>query len=154
LGPGIGFGDLLDDGVALAEQAAHVAGEDEALGEWAEQGDGGGEAEVVAHAGGAAGEREEEVVVLHEGEGAGEHGVLKGVGRVEAGDLRGEALADAEVAGAPGDAVAESHEAGGATSLLCDGLFAGVDVPEEMNLDGTGEVEDAGERCVDEGGFG
>ena len=94
------------------------------------------------------------MVVLHEGEGAGEHGVLKGVGRVEAGDLRGEALADAEVTGAPGDSLAEGHKTGGATSLLGYCLLAGMDVAKEMDLDGAGEVEDAGERGVDEGVFG
>ncbi len=64
--PVAGFGDLADDLIAFAEKVAHVTGQYEAIGDAAENGDRGGEAEDVAHGGGAAWQGAEEVVVLHE----------------------------------------------------------------------------------------
>ena len=42
--PGVGFGDLLDDGVACAYEGEHVAAKEEGFGEQAEDGRGRGDA--------------------------------------------------------------------------------------------------------------
>jgi hypothetical protein len=90
------------------------------------------------------------MVVLHEGESAGQHGVLEGMGRVEACYLRGEALAYTQVPGAPGDAVTRTQQAGSlaAERYRC---FPEVRVAQRVDFDGTREIEDASDRRVNEG---
>ena len=148
--PSVGFGDLLDDGVALAEQVGHVAAQDDAFGDPAQRAEWRGEAEVVAHFGETVGQGAKVVVVLHGVEGAAQHGVLEVGGRLESGDGAGQVLADAEMAGAPCDLLAGTDEAGAGSR---GGLLAGVGVAEQVDLDGTSEIEAAFEGCGDQRGF-
>ena len=130
----------------------HVAAKDKGFGDAAEDWDGRGEAEDVAHLGLAGWEGAEVVVVLHGLEGASEHGVLEVGWWLVRGDPRGEALADEEVSRAPGDGVAECQQAFGGASER-DGLFPEMSIACEVDFDGTGEVEAAGDGCGDEGGL-
>ncbi len=66
------------------------------------------------------------------------------------GVFAGEVLPDAEVFCAPGDPLGEFGEAGGDASNG-QGLFAGVDVCDEMDLDAAGEVETSFDGCFDDG---
>jgi hypothetical protein len=139
LTPAAGFGDLADDGVAFAAEGTER----------------GGKAEVVAHFGagrsvGGRMEGAEVVVVLHGLEGAAEHGVLEVEGWLEGSDGAGEVLADEEVAGAPGDLLAGTDEAGAGAG---GGLFAEVGVAQQMDVDGAGKVEDALEGSGDDESF-
>jgi hypothetical protein len=146
------FGYVLYDGVSFAKESLHITAENESFGDAAEEGDGCGEAEDVAHLGLAGGESAEVMVVLHGVEGSAEHGVLEVGGAVEGGDARGEALAEEEVSGAPGDGVTEGEETGGG-AFERDGLLSEVGVAGEMDFDGTGEVEDAVDGRGDDGYF-
>ena len=81
------------------------------------------------------------VVVLHPVEGPMHHGVLEVAWRLESGDAGGEALADKEVAGLPGNGVVQSEEAGsGAAGTVAkgDGLFAVMGVTGKVDFDGAG----------------
>jgi len=152
--PGVGFSDLLDDGVALAQKLTHVAAKNEVFGDPAEWTKRGGESKVIAHLGSRSvfggGQLAEMVVVLHGAKGAAEHCVLKVAGWVEGGNDAGEVLADEEVAGAPGDGFSGANEAGTGSG---GGLLAEVGVAKQMDFDGAREVEDASERGADDGGF-
>ena len=132
-----GFSDLFDDGVAFAKEHQHVTAEEESLGEWTEDGKRSGDAEEVFHLGGAGGEGAEVVVGLHGAEDAFDHGGLEVSGRLHGGEFAGEVLPDAEVFCSPGDTLGEFGEAGGDASYG-QGLFSGVDVGDEMNLDTAG----------------
>src|SRR5205823_4011798 len=132
-----GFGDSLDDGVAFAKEGQHVAAEEEGFGQRAENGEWGGDAEEVFHLGGAGGESAKVVVRLHGAEDAFDHGGLEVGGRLHGGEFGGEVLPDAEVFCAPGDLLGEFGEAGGDASYG-QGLFAGVDVGDEMDFDAAG----------------
>ena len=56
---------------------------------------------------------------------------------------------DAEVFGAPCNALVETDKAGG-DAVGCESLLAGVDVGEEMNFDAPGEIKTALDGGVDE----
>ena len=150
--PAVGFGYLLDDRVAFAQEVAHIAVEDESFGNDSNHGDGCGVAEDVAHLGEAVGEFEEEVVVLHPCERAGEHRVLEGVGRIELRDVAGESLADTEVASLPCHLVAEPEEAG-RTAVERDCQLAEVDVTQDVDLYRAGQVEAEFDGSVDQRHF-
>jgi hypothetical protein len=94
----------------------------------------------------------EEVVGLHGAEDALDHRDMEVDGSVERGGFAGKVLPDAEVFGAPGNALVEANEAGG-DAACGEGLFARVDVGEEMDFDAAGEVEAALDGGVDEGGL-
>jgi hypothetical protein len=143
---------LFDDGVAFAEEHQHVAAEEEGFGQGAEDGQRGGYAEEVFHLGGASGEGAEVVVGLHGAEDAFDHGGLEVNGGLHGGELAGQVLPDAEVFCSPGDALGEFEETGG-DAAYSQGLFAGVDVGDEMDLDAAGEVEAAFDGGVDDGDF-
>ena len=135
-----GLGNLFEDLVAVHEEVGHVAAKKEMLGEVAEDGDGGGEAEDVLHFGFEGGDAGEAVVVLHGAEGALLHGVLEVSGAIVCGDFAGEVLDDAKVAGSPADLIAETHKTGGDAG---NGLFAGPLGAEEVDFNGAGQVEAA-----------
>ncbi len=88
------------------------------------------------------------MVVLHGLERAAEHGVLEGVRAIVAGDPRGQGLADAEVAGSPGNPVSEREQAGGVAGER-DGLLAEVGIAEHVDLYREREIEDAVDGGVD-----
>jgi hypothetical protein len=92
------------------------------------------------------------MIMLHGAESSAKHSVLEVVRRVIRSDLRGEPLADEEVARAPGNGVAKSEKASGGAAFS-DGLFAEVSVAGQMNFYATGEVEDAGDWSIDLGDF-
>lgn len=108
-----GFGEVLDDGVAFAQKGEHVTAEEDRFGEWAEEGKGSSDAEVVSHLGCAGGERAEVVIGLHGAKDAFGHCGLKICGRLHGGVFAGEVLPDGEVLGAPGDLLVEFGETGG-----------------------------------------
>ena len=147
-----GFGDLFDDGVAFAKEGQHVAAEEEGFGQWTENGERGGYAEEVFHFCGTGGEGAEVVIGLHGAEDAFDHGGLEVGGRLHGGVFAGEVLPDAEVFCPPGDLLGEFGEAGGDASYG-QGLFAGVNVCDEMDLDAAGEVEASFDGCIDDGDF-
>ncbi len=122
------------------------------VGDSAEDGNGCGEAKDIAHGRGTVRQGAEEMIVLHVGKGAAEHGVLEGVGWVESGNSRGKALAYAEVSSLPGHDVSQTHQAGGETAH-CDGLLAGVGCADEVNVDGTCKIEDAFDGSLNDGEF-
>src|ERR1035441_1343049 len=121
------FRDLFDEGVSFAQKRLHVAAEDEGFSDAAKQRDRRRKTENVAHLALSVGENPEVVVVLHGAKGAAQHGVLKICWWIEGGNPRGETLADEEVAGAPGDSVAEREQAGG-RAFQSDSLLAEVGV--------------------------
>jgi hypothetical protein len=143
---------LFYDGVAFAEEHQHVAAEEEDLGERAEDGKRGGDAEEVFHLGGAGGEGAEVVVGLHGTEDALDHGCLEVSWRLYGSVFAGEVLPDAEVFCSPSDALVEFGEAGG-DAADGHGLFAGVDVCDEMDFDAAGEVETTVDGRVDDRDF-
>jgi hypothetical protein len=79
-----------------------------------------------------------------------ERKMLEVGGRFDGGVFAGEVLPDAEVFRAPGDALGEFGEAGG-DAADGEGLFAGVDVGDEMDFDAAGEIEAPFDGCVDDG---
>lgn len=115
----------------------HVAAEEEGVGEATEGAERGGEGEGVDHEGACGGGREF-VGVGEGGEGTAYLLVYEAVWWVEVGDAGGEALADAEVAGFPGDGVAEFH---GVVRGGDGDAFAGVG--HGLGVDGgvAGEIE-------------
>jgi hypothetical protein len=145
-GGGGRFGNLLDDRIPFPEEGLHIAAQDEGFGYAAEQRDGCGKPEDIAHLGLTAGKRAEVVVVLHGVEGAAEHGVLKIGWGNEGGDLRSQTLTDEEVTGASGDGVAEREQTS-CGALEGDCLLAKMGVAGEMNLDRAGKIEAAFDGC-------
>ena len=143
---------MLDDGVALANESEHVSAEEKFFGHEAKDGRGRGYSEVVGHLGRAGGERAEVVVGLHGAEDSFVHGYLEVDRRFDGRDFVGEVVPEAEVFGSPGDAVGEALEAGG-EATYCEGLFAGVNVFEEMDFYAAGEVEAALNGCFDRRGL-
>ena len=143
---------MLDDGVALANEREHVSAEEEFFGHEAKDGRGRGYLEVVGHLGRAGGQRAEVVVSLHGAEDSFVHGHLEVGWRFDGRDFVGEVVPEAEVFGSPGDAVGEALEAGG-EATYCEGLFAGVNVFEEMDFYAAGEVEAALNGCFDRRGL-
>jgi hypothetical protein len=133
---------LLDDGVALANESEHVSAEEEFFGHEAKDGRRRGYSEVVGHLGRAGGERAEVVVGLHGAEDPFVHGHLEVGWRFDGRDFVAEVVPEAEVFGSPGDPVGEALEAGG-EATYCEGLFAGVNVSEEMDFYAAGEIEAA-----------
>ena len=97
------FGELLDDCVTFAKESQHVAAEKEDFGEWAKNGKGSGDEEVVAHLGCTGGKGAEEVIRPHGAEDTFGHGGLKVCGRLHGGVFASKVLPDAEVFGAPSD---------------------------------------------------
>src|SRR5271155_3433292 len=102
-----GFGDLLDDGIAFAEEHQHVAAEEEDFGEWAENWKRSSDAEEVFHFRGAGGKNAEVVVGLHGAEDALDHGGLEVGGWLHGGEFAGEVPPHSEVFRSPGDALGE-----------------------------------------------
>jgi hypothetical protein len=92
------------------------------------------------------------VVGLHGAEDSFVHGYLEVDRRFDGRDFVGEVVPEAEVFGSPGDAVGEALEAGG-EATYCEGLFAGVNVFEEMDFYAAGEVEAALNGCFDRRGL-
>src|SRR5262249_38124061 len=126
-------------------QAGHVAREDDPLGRPPEQSEGRPEPKAVNH------EhprwlRNELMDMSQLAEGPLDHLIREPVGALKCGDLRGEALADAEMHGVPGDPVAQAHHAGGHSRdrpLPCVGDRVAMQIHAER------EVETALDRGVD-----
>lgn len=94
----------------------------------------------------------EEVVGLHGAKDAFAHGDLEIYGSGERGGFAGEVLPHAEVLCAPDDLLMEADEAGGDAACR-EGLLAGVDVGEQMDLNAAREVEAAVDGRVEDGGL-
>lgn len=105
--------------------------------------------EKVFHLGCAGRESAKVVVGLHGAEDAFDHRGLEICGWLHSCVFAGEVLPDAEVFCAPGDLLIEFGEARGDTADS-HGLFAGVNVCDEMDLDAAGEIEASFDRCVDD----
>ena len=133
---------MLDNGVALANESEHVSAEEDFFSQEAKDWRRRGYSEVVGHLGRAGGEHAEVVVGLHGAEGSFVHGHLEVGRRFDGRDFVGQVVPDAEVFGSPCDPVGEALEAGG-EAAYCEGLFAGVNVFEEMDFHAAGEVEAA-----------
>src|SRR6185312_6108538 len=144
------LGDLLNNGVAFCQQIAHVAAQHQPLGDPAQRPERGGKAEVVAHLGVTVVQREKGVVVLHRPKRSAQHGVLKIPRRVECGDRAGEHLADAEVPGAPRYLLPHADQAGAGSRCR---LLAPMGVAEQVDFDGTGEIEAPVDWCLDDCNF-
>jgi hypothetical protein len=126
--------------------------EEEFFGQEAEDGRRRGYSEVIDQLGRTGGEGTEAVVGLHGAEDSFVQCHLEVGWRFDGRDFVGKVVPEAEVFGSPGDAVREALEAGG-EATYCESLFAGVNVPEEMNFYAAGEVEAALNGCFDRRGL-
>jgi len=130
-----------------------VGDEEDAANQRTEGAEGHGEGNGVREDG-LAGGRGEAVLMLEGAEAAGDHGVLKEVGRIEAGDERDVGLGQAELAAAPVDAVAGLSEAAGAGGAgRGDGVHVQLVLDEgegggelEATLDGGGDLDGVGDE--------
>jgi hypothetical protein len=143
---------VFDDGVAFAKERQHVTAEEESLGKRAENWKGSCDEEKILHLSGAGGKGAEEVVGLHRAKDALDHGDLEVGGRLHGGDLAGEILPNTKVTGAPGDLLRELDETCG-DAAYGQRLFGGVDVPDQMNFDASGEVEASFDGSLDDSDF-
>ena len=90
--------------------------------------------------------------MLHEAEWPADHAVLKVVRAIHGRDFAREIPANAEVARAPRDALAEIEQTG-RDAARGDGRLAPVDVSGEMHLDAAREIEAALNRGANDGKF-
>jgi len=103
LSPPVRLGYLLEDFIAAAEKAVHVAPQKQSFCDKPESRYRCPNGEAISHFSAGFGQRQEEVIVLHEFECAFNHRVLEIAWRIECRDFARKVLTNAEVFGSPSD---------------------------------------------------
>jgi len=150
--PLLGFGDSLQDGISLTQQALHVPAKHKDLHQAPKDRQWRGEAKHVFHLRQIGRQRPENMIVLHGVEGALNHGVLKVHGSIHRGDLARQTLPDGKVLRPPGHTLAEIDQAGAAAALN-NRRLAPMNISGEVRLDAASQIEAAPDRCTDQSTF-